>query len=172
MFCTYLLQEANKYIKNIEKKYGLVQLPPTFIKPTFAELDTTHLDEIIPGFRNPENRVRQNVPEELLQTSNDNCNNDENHFNSDISSIDNSKPDDQSKCPHKSTAKNHRSCIPINKAFVERVRAGQQEMREMKSELELQRTEIIKLKEENERLKSELAHAKRTEEISKQFESK
>lgn len=135
-------------------------MPSTFIKPTFAELDTTHLNEIIPGYRNIEKRVPQNEPEEF----NDNCNNNENNFNN----IDSSNLDDNLKCPHK-TAENSHPCIRINKAFTDKVRECQKEMIELRSEFELQRIEIVKLKEENERLKKELAHAKWTEEISKQL---
>ncbi|XP_055326801.1 MYND-type zinc finger-containing chromatin reader Zmynd8-like [Sitodiplosis mosellana] len=155
-------EEASKYIENIERKFGPLQLPTTFIKPIPGKLDTMHLDEIIPGFRNPEKRVRPNVSEALFQSF-ENSGKDHD-INDDVSHIDNLNLADKSKCHHKTEAKaskmNVGACIPINKPFLERVRACQQALRELRSESEMQRAEIIELRKENERLKSELAHAK------------
>lgn len=139
-----------------------MQLPKTFIKPTPGKLDTVHLDEIIPGFRNPNQRiVHQNVKPEPFQTFG-NDNNDD--INDDTPDITNLNLENETKFQHKSetnpSAINFRNFLPINKLFIEKLRACQQAMREIKSERDRQQAEIIMLRKENEQLKSKLAHSK------------
>ncbi|XP_031632292.1 protein kinase C-binding protein 1-like isoform X2 [Contarinia nasturtii] len=62
------IQEAVKetacYIKNIEQKFGKFEFAPKFTKPIPSKLDRLHLDEMIPGFRNPELRIQCNISDE------------------------------------------------------------------------------------------------------------
>lgn len=149
----YFLQEATRYIKNIEKKFGPVHLPSTFIKPSIEKLDTI-LDEIIPGFRNE--RIRPIVSEEKDQTFENNSNGNDHDIDCDTPNIDNLNLANESNKAD-STSTNIRTRLPINLTFIDKLRAYQQQM---KSAFELQCAEIIELKKENERLKSELAQAK------------
>lgn len=132
-----------------------MQLPKTFIKPTTGQLDTVHLDEIIPGFRNPDRRaVVKQEPFQMLGNDNDH----------DTPNIANLNLNNETKFQHRSEAnsskKNFHNCLTINKQFIDKVRACQTAMREIKSERDAQRAEIIMLRKENEQLKSELALSK------------
>lgn len=142
-----------------------MQLPKTFIKPTPRRLDTVHLDEIIPGFRNPEHRVvHQNVKQEPFGYDNDHDINDD---TPDIVNLNLNETKFQHRSKTNSSEINFRNCLPINKLFIDKVRACQKAMREIKSERDEQRAEIIMLRKENEQLKRKLAHSKWSSDFSR-----
>lgn len=148
-------QEANKYLKNVEKKFGPVQLPSASdIRPIFGKLETEHVDDMFPGYRNPQMRACQNASDQWLQIGE--------AFQ--VNSMDDVRPIETRNCEHKSsTSSNAPPCFPINKQLISQLQLCLQSMHEMKTENESQRAEIIQLRAENAHLKHELAQSKRRE---------
>ncbi|XP_031637462.1 protein kinase C-binding protein 1-like [Contarinia nasturtii] len=52
------VKETEEYAKNIETKFGTIRFAPKFTKPSLAKLNTLHLDDMIPGFRNPAHQMQ------------------------------------------------------------------------------------------------------------------
>lgn len=148
-----------------------MQLPSTFIKPIPDDLDAM-LDEVIPGFRDPEKRVRQNEAEEPFEESSNSNDHDIEGAIPNINNLNLADGSDHNSGAAKASAAHIGPYIPINRPFLEKIRACQQALSELRAETQMQRAEIIALRKENERLRSELAQEKWRNEISRQFEAK
>lgn len=166
-------------MKSVGKNFGPVKLPSTFNKPIFEKLRTEHLNEMFTGLITR----RQSVPEsikneetiqieeaiktqEMMETeetieSEETIKIDESIKTENV--LGNASVADEAKHQPKSEASStRRFCGPINKPLINKLQLCLQSMREMKAENESQRAELIKLREENTRLKDELAQNKRS----------
>ncbi|XP_055326800.1 MYND-type zinc finger-containing chromatin reader Zmynd8-like isoform X2 [Sitodiplosis mosellana] len=149
-------EEANRYIQNIEAKFGTVRLPVRFTKPTAGELFTKQLDEMIPGFRNPDQRTLH-IDHDTIEISQPNDN--------DASNSDNVKSEQATTTIQSNErvdvmiASQQRS-IPVTKTFLEKVHQYRENIAALKAEYQLQKDTIIQLQTEIESMKKEVVHAK------------
>lgn len=138
----------------MEEKYGKFHFANAFRKPISGKLDTIHLDEMIPGFRNPNQRTLQ-----IDYNTTDNSQLNDSGV-SNIEHIDMEFEPVMNTNEHIPTNPSHMPFISMAKKFFDKVQQFRDCIGQIKADHQLQKDTIIQLQKEIESMKKEVTYAK------------
>ncbi|XP_031637336.1 protein kinase C-binding protein 1-like [Contarinia nasturtii] len=126
------MKEAEKYIRNVEKRFGEYKYAAPKTKPKKDKLDTVHHDETIPGYRNP--HYRRLPPQEESDTSDDDIENVETISTNEINS---------NQLPiNKKIRKNIQECLEYTTALEEEYKKEKAKTEKLTNDLIVIRQEL------------------------------